>query len=69
MEKEMQLIIRAHNADGYTKDILDQTDRQVWMHDDRLETRVGFIGMFLDPEDFPEAMMFEIILQPVKETR
>jgi hypothetical protein len=56
-------VVRAHNADGYTKDILLQDERQVWMHDGRLRERAGSCGMFLDPAEFPEAVLFEIILR------
>lgn len=65
--KGVKLIVRAYTKEGYHKDILVQSDRQVHIHDYRVVARAGFVGMFVDPKDFPEMVHFEVILETVKE--
>lgn len=57
----MRVIIRAFNADGYHKDILVQDEKQVRMHESRVNGTLE--GMAIDPKDFPEMVRFVVIVE------
>jgi hypothetical protein len=48
----MRITVRAFNKDGYHKDILLMSDRQVYQNDNRVT----------EPKDFPEMTHFEIVV-------
>ena len=64
----MRVVIRAFNKDGYHKDILIASERQVHQHDRRVvqpkdSTLSGLIGFGgrIEPSEFPEMTHFEIV--------
>jgi hypothetical protein len=52
-----------YNADGYHKDIVVMSDRQV--HSTEVRVRGGMYGPVIDPSEFPEMVRFEVILENV----
>lgn len=66
----MRVVVRAFNDDGYHKDILIMSERQVHSADVRVKDVVhsamtGLIGHGgrIDPLDFPEMAKFEVVLE------
>ena len=59
--KGVTLTVRAYDEHGYQKDILIQSNKQVHIHDARLKG--GLRGVIIDPEELPEMVKFEVILE------
>lgn len=67
----MQVIIRAFNKDGYHKDIVIMSERQVHMVDARVDENCalsamsGLIGIAagIIPSKFPEMVRFEVVIK------
>lgn len=66
----MRIIIRAFNKDGYHKDILIASERQVHQNDIRITEPlssmhsglIGYGGRIV-PKDFPEMTHFELVIK------
>lgn len=65
----VKLIIRAYDANGYQRDILIESERQVHQHDDRI-TRSFHppFGMVIEPAKLPEMVRFQVILECEEES-
>lgn len=67
----MRVVIRAFNEDGYHKDIVIMSERQVHQCDHRIDERCmssvmsGLIGVTagIDPAKFPEMVRFEVVIE------
>jgi hypothetical protein len=66
----MWVKVRAFNKDGYHKDILIVSEKQVHQHDTRIREPLGSItsgllgpGGSIDPKDFPEMIRFEVVVE------
>ena len=69
MSKDVKIVVRAFNRDGYHKDILVACSDQVRMSDTRVnEPRDSMMsglsghGGRITPEDFPEMTHFEVVV-------
>jgi len=63
----MKIVIRAFNKDGYHKDIAILSENQIMMNNNKIGSDCSIEGsiispstVFLCPEDFPEADIFQI---------
>lgn len=70
MERNMRVVVRAFNKEGYHRDILIASERQVHMTDAKLtdataSLMTGLIGhgARIDPRDFPEMEFFEVVVK------
>jgi hypothetical protein len=60
----MKITVRAYSKDDYYKDILEMSDRQVWMSDVRVTNNPSTgIGGIISPQDFPEMVKFEVFVE------
>jgi hypothetical protein len=67
----MRVVIRAFNKDGYHKDIVIMSERQVHQVDSRVDERCmssamsGLIGVAVgvEPAAFPEMCKFEVVIE------
>lgn len=67
----MQIWIRAFTKDGYHKDIALLSERQVHMHDMRVDDECSAsvhsgligVGVGIDPSKFPEVVKFEVVVK------
>lgn len=73
MRATSRTIVRAYTKDGYHKDILVMDSDQVRVHSSKLKEQppggiVSYIGpsMTVYPEDFPEMVAFEVIVEEYK---
>lgn len=63
----MNILVRAYTEDGYHRDIVVASEKQVWRTDSRvgelpcIAGPTGFGGSIL-VADFPEAVRFELII-------
>ena len=64
-----KVTVRAFNKEGYHKDILIMTEKQVHQHDVRVDNCIGSIysgllgiGGRIDPALFPEMEYFEVVI-------
>jgi hypothetical protein len=65
----VRVVIRAFNEQGYHRDILVMSEKQVHQHDERVNSPqesclTGLIGHggSIRPSDFPEMVKFEVVL-------
>lgn len=62
-------MVRAFTADGYHKDILDMSEKQILMNDHKIKDTCGSVhgkvvfGGRINTEDFPEMEYFEILVR------
>jgi len=62
--KTVKIIVRAYNKDGYHKDILEMSERQIWMTEARITQKSSTgIGGVISPQDFPEMVKFEVFVE------
>lgn len=65
----MRVVVRAFTADGYQKDILSMSERQILMNDLKIKETCGAVlggltfGGRINPEDFPEMEYFEVLVK------
>jgi hypothetical protein len=67
----MQVVIRAFNKDGYHKDIVLMSERQIHQADRRVDDQCmssvmsGLIGVAagIDPALFPEMVHFDVVIK------
>lgn len=70
----MRVIVRAFNNEGYHKDIVVMSNKQIHRSDVRikealqsLHTGLLGVGARIDPAEFPEMVSFEVVIK--EETR
>lgn len=71
----MRVVIRSFSKDGYHKDIVIMSERQVHQIDSRVDERCmssvmsGLTGVAagIDPKAFPEMVRFEVVIQFLKD--
>lgn len=65
----MRVVVRAFTSDGYHKDILDMSEKQILMHDLKIKDTCGTVngkvvfGGRIYPENFPEMEYFEVLVR------
>lgn len=67
----MEVVIRAFNKDGYHKDIVLMSERQVHKVDHRVDEQCmssimsGLVGVAvgIDPKLFPEMVHFDVVIK------
>ena len=65
----MRVVVRAFTSQGYHRDILVMSERQVHMTNDRVKeplssawTGLLGVGGQINPKDFPEVEYFEVVI-------
>lgn len=66
MSSKVQVTVTAWNKDGYSRQIIDATERQVWSKDERVGT-TALDGLAIDPSAFPEAVRFTILIRKLED--